>query len=63
MTETEWKVTWFPDDQDHVVKSAQHREHAQRIADRHELFNPIIESREIGDWEIYRGMPATQPIA
>ena len=63
MTEIEWKVTWFPDDKDHVAKMAEDREHAQEIADRHEQFNPIIESREvvIGDWEIYRGMPATQP--
>jgi len=63
MTETEWKVTWFPDDKDHVVRSARSKKHAHEIADKHEMFNPLIESREVvvGDWEIYRGMPATQP--
>lgn len=63
MTETEWKVTWFPDDKDHVVKTSRSRRYVQGLADKYEQCNPIIESREVvtGDWEIYKGMPATQP--
>ena len=63
MTETQWKVTWFPDDKDHVVRSARSKKHANEIYDQHDQHNPIIERREvsIGDWEIDRSMPATQP--
>ena len=63
MTETQWKVTWFPYDKEHVVRDARSKRHAHEVAFKHEMFNPLIESREVvtGDWEVYRGMPPRDP--
>jgi len=53
MIETQWRVTWFPPEQDHVTKDGS-EERVRRVAAEQAEWNPIIEFRtvEIGEWWI-----------
>ena len=52
-SETQWKVTWFPPDQDEVTRTGNERA-VKKTAQLKDDWNPIIEKREIvvGPWEI-----------
>ena len=52
-SETQWKVTWFPPDQDEVTRTGNERA-VRKTAQLKADWNPIIEKREIvvQPWEI-----------
>lgn len=54
MIETQWQVTWFPDDRDHVTRQARSKKHAMEIAVKYAEWSPLVETRTLvtGGWQI-----------
>jgi len=53
-SETQWKVTWFPPDRHHAIRTGTERQ-VRYAAKLQAEWNPIIEKREItvGPWQTF----------